>query len=94
MKIKKFKKSGVGYILILFIINQVISCEQRINMPRPSINLEPYKAEIIQFFMDDRSCLSIKEFLADRYGVEVNERTIYSRIRNWGIHKKKSYSKL
>jgi hypothetical protein len=56
-------------------------------MPRPSINLEPYKAEIIDLFKNNTSCSSLAEFLSDQYGVEVQERTIRSRLQTWGIQK-------
>jgi hypothetical protein len=49
-------------------------------MPCPSINLEPYKAEIIDLFKNNILYSSLTEFLSDQYGVEVQERTIRSRL--------------
>jgi hypothetical protein len=57
-------------------------------MPRPSIDLEPFKAEIIRQFQNDISCALIEEFLYTQYGIDVNQRTIYSRLRAWGISKR------
>jgi hypothetical protein len=56
-------------------------------MPRPSINLEPYKAEMIELFTNNMSLSSLQEFLSDRYGININQRTIHSRLRAWGVHK-------
>ena len=57
-------------------------------MPRPSIDLEPFKAEIIHQFQNDISCAEIEEFLNVQHGIDVNQRTIYSRLRAWGISKR------
>ena len=57
-------------------------------MHRPSIDLEPFKAEIIRQFQNDISCALIEEFLYTQYGIDVNQRTIYSRLRAWGISKR------
>jgi hypothetical protein len=56
-------------------------------MPRPSINLEPYKAEIIDLFKTNTSVSSLIEFLSDRYNIQVKERTIRSRLQAWGVQK-------
>jgi hypothetical protein len=50
--------------------------------------LEPFKAEIIRQFQNDISCALIEEFLYTQYGIDVNQRTIYSRLRAWGISKR------
>ncbi|THC88600.1 hypothetical protein EYZ11_011951 [Aspergillus tanneri] len=42
-------------------------------MPRPSINLEPYKAEIIELFRNNSSVATLQEFLSDRYGIKVTQ---------------------
>ena len=57
-------------------------------MPRPSINLEPYKDEIIHFFQNNTSSKRISIFLYQQYGIEVTSRTIESRLRSWGIRRK------
>lgn len=54
-------------------------------MPRPLINLEPYKDEIIHFFQNNTSSKRISIFLYQQYGIEVTSRTIKSRLRSWGI---------
>jgi hypothetical protein len=56
-------------------------------MPRPLIDLEPFKAEIIHQYQNDTSCALIEEFLHTQHGIDVNQRTIYSRLRAWGISK-------
>lgn len=56
-------------------------------MPRPSINLEPYKAEIIFLFQHDNSADSIASILRDKYNLQVQNRTIRSRLQVWGIRK-------
>jgi hypothetical protein len=56
-------------------------------MPRPSIELEPYKAEIISLYQNNMSCADIGQFLDTQYGIEVKQRTIYVRLKAWGIEK-------
>jgi hypothetical protein len=55
-------------------------------MPRPSLDLEPYKAEIIDLYKSHTSTSSLC-LLAHRYGVEVTSYTIDTRLRTWGIKK-------
>lgn len=57
-------------------------------MPRPSINLEPYKAEIISLFQNDNSSASITTILRTKYNLEVTDRTIKSRLQKWNIRKR------
>jgi len=41
-------------------------------MPRPSIKLEPYKAELIEKFQNNTSLPALEEYLSNEYGIEVN----------------------
>jgi transposase len=56
-------------------------------MPRPSIGLEPYKAEIVSLCQNNMTCADIEKFLDTQYGIEVKLRTIYARLKAWGIEK-------
>jgi len=56
-------------------------------MPCLSIDLEPYKAEIISLFENDNSASSIATTLRTKYNLEITDRTIKSRLREWGIRK-------
>ena len=56
-------------------------------MPRPSINLELYKAEIISLFQDSDSA-SIAHTLQNKYNLQVREHTIRSHLKKWKIHKR------
>jgi Clr5 domain len=57
-------------------------------MPRPSINLELYKAEIISLFQNNTSVDSIADILQNKYNLQVTYRTIQSRLHEWGIRKR------
>ena len=57
-------------------------------MPRPSIDLESYKTEIISLFQNSNSSASIASLLQNKYNLEVRERTIKSRLQEWGIRKR------
>jgi hypothetical protein len=56
-------------------------------MPRPSINLEPYKDEISTLYKSGKSPPTIAMLLGNRYDIQVSERTIKTRLSIWGIHK-------
>lgn len=56
-------------------------------MPRTAIDLEPYKAEIINLYTENIPCDSIIEQLARSYNITVSERTLRTRLRGWGIQK-------
>ncbi|KAL4766702.1 hypothetical protein BDW60DRAFT_221101 [Aspergillus nidulans var. acristatus] len=56
-------------------------------MPRPSINLEPYRDEISTLYKSGKSPPTIAMILGDRYGIQVRERTIKTRLSIWGIQK-------
>ncbi|KAE8553419.1 hypothetical protein EYB25_004801 [Talaromyces marneffei] len=53
-------------------------------MPRQAIDLEPFKAQIIALFNSGSSCQSIQQRLHDRHSIDVSERTINNRLRDWG----------
>jgi Clr5 domain len=57
-------------------------------MPRPSIDLGSYKAEIISLFRCDHSADSIAKILHDKYNLQITDRTIRSRLQEWGIRKR------
>lgn len=57
-------------------------------MPRHQINLEPYREEIIDLFHHGVSSDSISRTLETRHNIQVKERTIQSRLRQWGIRKR------
>ncbi|KAL3428760.1 hypothetical protein BDV09DRAFT_203923 [Aspergillus tetrazonus] len=54
---------------------------------RPSINLEPYKDEITELYLNNTVPNRIAEYLADSYGISATPRTIESRLRRWGVKK-------
>ncbi|KAL3475663.1 hypothetical protein BJX99DRAFT_271041 [Aspergillus californicus] len=55
---------------------------------RPSINLEPYKAEIIDLYTrQDMSAETIVDFLIHRYFLKITTRTLFKRLQSWGIQK-------
>lgn len=56
-------------------------------MPRTSINLEPYQAEITSLFLNNNSAASIANILQNKYNIQVTDRTIESRFQKWGIRK-------
>lgn len=57
-------------------------------MPRTTIDLQPYKAEIISLFQNGNSADSIVKQLQNKYNFEVAEHTIKSRLQEWGIRKR------
>ena len=57
-------------------------------MPRPSIDLEPYKAEIISLFEHDNSAASIATTLQTKHNLKITDCTIKSCLQGWGIHKR------
>jgi hypothetical protein len=56
-------------------------------MPRPSIDLQSYKTEIISLFQNNNSVKSIVNILQKKYNLQVTDRTIYSRLQEWEIRK-------
>lgn len=57
-------------------------------MPRQQINLEPFRDEIVTLYQHGISSESISRTLESRYDIQVRERTIQSRLRQWGIRKR------
>lgn len=56
-------------------------------MPRPSINLEPFQAEISNLYQTGTNPRTIANIISNRYGIKVGERTIKTRLSIWGIQK-------
>lgn len=56
-------------------------------MPRPSINLEPYREEISNLYQTGTIPDSITKLLYNRHGIQVTSRTIKARLSKWGIQK-------
>jgi len=55
---------------------------------RSAINLEPYKEEIIQLVRDGLSTSNIAAHVRVRHGITVSERTIKSRLKEWGTRRR------
>ena len=56
-------------------------------MPRSSINLELYKAEIISLFQNDNFSASIATILQTQYNLKITDCTVKSHLQKWEIHK-------
>ncbi|KAL4933488.1 uncharacterized protein BDV17DRAFT_252101, partial [Aspergillus undulatus] len=56
-------------------------------MPRPAINLDPYRLEISQLYLAGETPDSIALNLAAKYQISVTAPTIKVRLRTWGIRK-------
>ncbi|KAL4874256.1 hypothetical protein BJY04DRAFT_204162 [Aspergillus karnatakaensis] len=52
-------------------------------MPRPSINLEPYREEISHLYRTNISRPDIAWILYNRYGIQVSDATIKLRLQIW-----------
>jgi hypothetical protein len=57
-------------------------------MPRTSIDLEPFKEEILQLVQDGLSSANIAAHFRVRHGFTVSERTIKSRLQGWGTRRR------
>lgn len=57
-------------------------------MPRPSINLEPHKAEICRLRQSNVPFDDIVHLLAQKHGIKVTARTLKSRFSLWGVTRK------
>ncbi len=57
-------------------------------MPRPAIDLEPYKAIIIDLYDQHYTVNQIVKTLSDQHNVEVKARTIGSRLQGWSKNKR------
>jgi hypothetical protein len=56
-------------------------------MPRPTINLEPYREEISSLYQTGSNIASIIEILSNQYDLRISERTLRARLSGWGIQK-------
>ncbi|KAL4860997.1 hypothetical protein BDV12DRAFT_191372 [Aspergillus spectabilis] len=56
-------------------------------MPRPSINLERFQAEISNLYQNGTNPLTIANIINNQYGIKVGERMIKTRLSIWGIQK-------
>jgi hypothetical protein len=57
-------------------------------MPKPQINLQPFKGLITTWFNDDISSDDIAKRLADEHNVVCTARTIERRLKEWGVAKR------
>ena len=57
-------------------------------MPRPTIDLQPYKGVITSWFHEGLSASNISKRLSDEYDVVCTYRTIERRLHNWGTTKR------
>ncbi|KAL4782571.1 hypothetical protein BJX76DRAFT_332333 [Aspergillus varians] len=56
-------------------------------MPRPPIDLEPYKEEISNLYQAGTSPDSITKLLGNQYSIQVASYTIKARLSKWNIWK-------
>ncbi|KAL4976867.1 hypothetical protein BDW66DRAFT_159305 [Aspergillus desertorum] len=56
-------------------------------MPRPSIDLEPYRQEICGLYQAGTVVDNIAKLLANKYYINVTPRTLKTRLKKWGISK-------
>ncbi|KAL4951453.1 hypothetical protein BDW69DRAFT_38599 [Aspergillus filifer] len=68
-----------------YIRNSYVLVQAR--MPRPAINLDPYRLEISQLYLAGETPDSIALNLAAKYQISVTAPTIKVRLRTWGIRK-------
>src|SRR2546423_8308852 len=57
-------------------------------MPKPQINLKPFKGLITTWFNDDLSSDDIAKRLADEHSIVCTARTIERRLKEWGVTKR------
>ena len=57
-------------------------------MPKPQINLQPFKGLITTWFNDDISSDDIAKRLADEHSIVCTARTIERRLKEWGVTKR------
>ena len=57
-------------------------------MPRPAVDLEPYKALISNLYEENHSANCIADILQERYQVKVKGRTIKTRLQDWNQSKR------
>ncbi|KAL4965070.1 uncharacterized protein BDV14DRAFT_189871 [Aspergillus stella-maris] len=56
-------------------------------MPRPSIDLEPYRQEICDLYQTGTFIDNIALLLANKYYIKVTPRTLKTRLKKWGASK-------
>jgi hypothetical protein len=56
-------------------------------MPRPSIDLQLYKAEITTLYQQHLTTAELAKYLYDKYNIKVTSRTIEARFKQWGVYK-------
>ena len=56
----------------------------------PPIDLDPHREQILQLYGDDNSLPMIIQRLSTRYDINVSERTLHSRLQEWGVRKRKA----
>lgn len=56
-------------------------------MVRPTIDLEQYKAQIIQLYQAGKNPAAIALFLHEEHDAKAHSRTVSSRLQAWGIRK-------
>jgi hypothetical protein len=59
-------------------------------MPRITIDLTPYKAEIIQWARTKVTSIEISQRLRAQYDIQTCEKTIDRRLRIWGIQRRQT----
>ena len=56
-------------------------------MVRPIIDLEPYKAQIIQLYQTGKDPATIALSLQQEHDIQAHSRTVSSRLQAWGVRK-------
>ncbi|RHZ45468.1 Clr5 domain-containing protein [Aspergillus thermomutatus] len=56
-------------------------------MGRSTINLEPYKTEILSLYGNETPLNTILEHIKARHNVEISKRTLESRLKDWGVRR-------
>ena len=56
-------------------------------MVRPTIDLEPYKAQIIHLYQSGKNATEIALSLQQEHDIKSHPRTVSSRLQAWGVRK-------
>ncbi|KOC18440.1 hypothetical protein AFLA70_840g000170 [Aspergillus flavus AF70] len=54
-------------------------------MPRPTIDLEPHKAEITALYQRNEQVAAIQDYLKESFNLQLSKRTLESRLQEWGL---------
>ena len=54
---------------------------------RPRVDLDPYKEEIIRLHQSGSDLRSILQSLSLHHNINIHERTLHNRLRDWGIRR-------